>query len=328
MADVDFTQDVVGNGNFGEANIGTIPSIGGTSEASNGGASTSENNVPKGTDDNIAADRKLFAGGLSWETREAQLKEYFEKFGEVESVNLKLNPMTGRLVSQKKLNSFDVAYFVYFDTLIITIKLRLKFGYFCCRSRCFAFVVFKEPSSLDAVLEAGEHAINSKKVDVKKAKAKPGKMFLGGLKPELSDDEIRTHFEQFGTIIEFEMPFDKTKDQRKGFGFITYEREETMKDLIKKGKVTIGEHEIDLKKATPKNDQFFKGGGPPGYGGGAGGSSGPYADYYGYDYYGASDYYGGWGGQPGYGGSGGWGSGGGKMRGGRGRGQSHGGNPY
>ena len=53
-----------------------------------------------------AEDRKLFIGGLSWETREAQLKEYFEKFGEVESVNLKMNPMTGK-------------------------------------SRCFAFVVFK-----------------------------------------------------------------------------------------------------------------------------------------------------------------------------------------
>ena len=48
----------------------------------------------------------MFIGGLSWETREPQLKEYFEKFGTVESVNLKMNPLTGK-------------------------------------SRCFAFVVFK-----------------------------------------------------------------------------------------------------------------------------------------------------------------------------------------
>ena len=72
-------------------------------------------------------DRKLFVGGLSWETREPQLKEYFEKFGEVESVNLKLDPMTGK-------------------------------------SRCFAFIVYKEPADLTKVFEQTEHAINSKKV--------------------------------------------------------------------------------------------------------------------------------------------------------------------
>ena len=61
-----------------------------------------------------AEDRKLFVGGLSWETKELQLKEYFEKFGEIESVNLKLDPVTGR-------------------------------------SRCFAFLVFKETDSVEKV---------------------------------------------------------------------------------------------------------------------------------------------------------------------------------
>lgn len=87
-SEVDFTQDVVGNGDFGEAT---------KNENNEAGASKlNGNNVPKGADDNTAEDRKIFIGGLSWETREPQLKSYFEKFGEVESVNLKLNPMTGR----------------------------------------------------------------------------------------------------------------------------------------------------------------------------------------------------------------------------------------
>ncbi len=115
-----------------------------------------------------AEDRKLFVGGLSWETREPQLKEYFERFGEVESVNLKMDPMTGK-------------------------------------SRCFAFVVYKEPAHLQRAFAAGEHAINSKKVDVKRARAKPGKIFVGGLKPDMTDEDIRTHFEQVGgySTLEF-----------------------------------------------------------------------------------------------------------------------------
>jgi len=203
--------------------------------------------IPRGQDDNSAEDRKLFVGGLSWETKEPQLKDYFEKFGEIESINLKLDPVTGR-------------------------------------SRCFAFLVFKDPSSVEQVLGGGEHAINSKKVDVKRARAKPGKIFVGGLTETLSDEEIRNYFSQFGSVTECEMPFDKTKNQRKNFCFITFEREETMKEVLKIPKQKIGEVEVDVKKATPKLGH--RGGG---YGGG---DFYGYMDYYGYGGY--QDYYG-WG---------------------------------
>ena len=70
---------------------------------------------------------------------------------------------------------------------------------FCCRG--FAFVVFKTVQALkDATAEGLEHSVKGKKVAVKKAKAKEGKIYVGKLKPELSDDEIKSHFEQFGTI--------------------------------------------------------------------------------------------------------------------------------
>ena len=85
------------------------------------------------------------------------------------------------------------------------------------------------------------------------------KLLLEGLKPELSDDDIRIHFEQFGTIIEFEMPLDWAEDQRKSFGFITFEREETMQELIKKGKEMIGEYSIDVKNANEEKKDETEG---------------------------------------------------------------------
>ena len=48
----------------------------------------------------------------------------------------------------------------------------------------------------------------------------------------------------------------KVKNARKGFGFITFEREETMRELIKIGKVTICGMEVDLRKATPKQGRY------------------------------------------------------------------------
>lgn len=40
-------------------------------------------------------------------------------------------------------------------------------------------------------------------------------------------------------IVEVEMPFDKTKNQRKGFCFITFESEQVVNELLKTPKQTI-----------------------------------------------------------------------------------------
>lgn len=92
-----------------------------------------------------------------------ELRDHFGAYGEIESINVKTDPNTGR-------------------------------------SRGFAFIVFKAPDSIDKVMAAGEHTINNKKVDPKKAKARHGKIFVGGLSSEISDDEIKNFFSNFGTV--------------------------------------------------------------------------------------------------------------------------------
>lgn len=92
-----------------------------------------------------------------------ELRDHFGAYGEIESINVKTDPNTGR-------------------------------------SRGFAFIVFKAPESIDKVMAAGEHTINNKKVDPKKAKARHGKIFVGGLSSEISDDEIKNFFSNFGTV--------------------------------------------------------------------------------------------------------------------------------
>uniref|UniRef100_A0AAR5PXD1 RRM domain-containing protein n=2 Tax=Dendroctonus ponderosae TaxID=77166 RepID=A0AAR5PXD1_DENPD len=249
-----FSQDVTGDQSLDQHNGG------GDAPVTDSGSADKP-----GKDD----DRKLFVGGLSWETTDKELREYFGKYGEIESINVKTDSMTGR-------------------------------------SRGFAFIVFQDAASIDRVSAAGEHTINGKKVDPKKAKARHGKIFVGGISPELSDDDINEYFGQYGTIMEVEMPFDKQKNQRKGFCFITFESEQVVADLLKRPKQVIKDKEVDVKKATPKPDQMMgrgmRGGrgGPRGRGGrgfgqnwGQGGYGyGSYNQGYGYDG-GFNDYYGG-----------------------------------
>lgn len=60
--------------------------------------------------------------------------------------------------------------------------------------------MYKNADSIDKVVAAGDHVINNKKVDPKKAKARHGKIFVGGLTTEISDEEIKTFFGQFGNV--------------------------------------------------------------------------------------------------------------------------------
>lgn len=266
----DFSQDV----NAGEEDL---HQNGDKTENGNENGNHASAEAP-GRDD----DRKLFVGGLSWETTEKELREHFGQYGDIESINVKTDPQTGR-------------------------------------SRGFAFIVYAAADAIDKVTAAGEHIINNKKVDPKKAKARHGKIFVGGLTTEISDEEIKTFFGQFGNIVEVEMPFDKQKNQRKGFCFITFDSEQVVNELLKTPKQTISGKEVDVKKATPKPDNAPVGLGPRGmqrgrgarggYGQGWGNQSGygygqgGYGSYGGgYDNYGGPgyDYYGGYGAYPGY----------------------------
>lgn len=275
----DFSKDVSADQNFGNnQDMNSQQNGSGDAPPADSGSADAP-----GRDD----DRKLFVGGLSWETTDKELREHFGQYGEIESINVKTDPNTGR-------------------------------------SRGFAFIVFNNAEAIDKVVAAGDHVINNKKVDPKKAKARHGKIFVGGLTTELSDDDIKNYFSQYGNIIEVEMPFDKTKNQRKGFCFITFDSEQVVNELLKTPKQTIKDKEVDVKKATPKPDAMVgmrggrmaaggrgaaRGRGRGGYGGqnwnqGAYGGYGSYGQGYGggYDGYGGGyDYYGG-----GYGGYGGY----------------------
>lgn len=60
----------------------------------------------------------------------------------------------------------------------------------------------------------------------------------------------------FHQIVEVEMPFDKQKNQRKNFCFITFDSEQVVNELLKTPKQTISGKEVDVKKATPKPENM------------------------------------------------------------------------
>jgi len=258
-------------------------------EGQNGNAETAVDSEDPQTqqtedDDDDEDDRKVFVGGLSWETTTKDLKEYFEKYGEVGNCTLKTDLETRK-------------------------------------SRGFGFVVFTSPDSVDKVLLEKEHKLHGRNIDPKKANPRPvnKKVFVGRLDPAISEDDVRTYFETFGPVEKIELPFDKTKEQRRAFCFVEFKKLSAMKKCLERTNHKVGTQEVEVKKATPpgggpgavRGGPRGRGFGPGGRGGGRGGGfQGGYGYNQGYGGYGGYDQsyggygYGGYGGDYNYGGYG------------------------
>lgn len=165
---------------------------------------------------------KIFVGGLTWDTTVDDLKNYFKRYGNILDATIVKDPISGR-------------------------------------SRGFGFVVFEDSAILKQVFSADSHFINGKKVDTKNAFRRNveqacRKIFVGGVDPQLSENEIRNYFSSFGPIDEIDFPWDKDKNQRRAFCFVAFQSADVVDEILKQSKHKLGERMVDVKKATPKQD--------------------------------------------------------------------------
>lgn len=176
----------------------------------------------RSTPSSDSAPGKLFVGGLSWQTNQEKLKEYFSQFGPVSDVLVMKDP-----ISQ--------------------------------RSRGFGFISFTNPDSVDRVLAVASHILDGKKIDPKPAtpkskskSSKTKKIFVGGVSQETSAEEVKAYFNQFGKVEEAVMLMDQQTKRHRGFGFVTFEAEETVDRVCEIHFHTIKNKKVECKKAQPK----------------------------------------------------------------------------
>ncbi|XP_003375796.1 RNA-binding protein squid [Trichinella spiralis] len=206
-------------------------------------------------------ERKIFVGGISWDTNENDLTNHFNQFGDVVHVQVKYDHYTGR-------------------------------------SRGFAFVEFATAEACKKALAKKDAELKGKKCEVKPAKSRENKkLFVGGLPSDYTEELLRKHMEQFGRVEEIEWPFDKVNNKRKNFAFIVFEDDDGAAAAAALPKQRFGDRTCDVKIAVPQYMRPQKTAGPgmsqqwPGH----------YHDYSGYSGYGSNaghygyfdDFYGG-----------------------------------
>ncbi|CAN6802428.1 unnamed protein product [Brassica oleracea] len=176
---------------------------------------------------------KLFIGGISWETTEDRLRDYFQSFGEVLEAVIMKDRSTGR-------------------------------------ARGFGFLVFADPNVAERVVLL-RHVIDGKLVEAKKAVPRddhksnsslqgssPGpanskKIFVGGLASSVTEAEFKKYFAQFGVITDVVVMYDQRTQRPRGFGFISYESEDAVDRVLRRTFHELNGKMVEVKLAVPKD---------------------------------------------------------------------------
>ncbi|XP_061594547.1 DAZ-associated protein 1 isoform X5 [Cololabis saira] len=183
---------------------------------------------------------KLFVGGLDWSTTQETLRNYFSQYGEV------------------------------VDCVIMKDKTTNQ-------SRGFGFVKFKDPNCVRTVLETKPHNLDGRNIDPKpctprgmqpeKSRTKEGwkgskadsnkskKIFVGGIPHNCGEPELRDYFNRFGVVTEVVMIYDAEKQRPRGFGFITFEAEQSVDQAVNMHFHDIMGKKVEVKKAEPRDSK-------------------------------------------------------------------------
>jgi RNA recognition motif-containing protein len=108
------------------------------------------------------------------------------------------------------------------------------------------------------------------------------KLYVGNLSFKTSEDDLRSHFGQYGAVTDVYVAMDKMTGRPRGFAFVTMGTEEEAKQAAEKINGTeLGGRQLTVNEARPKEDRpgggfggGGGGGGRGGYGGGGGGGGG------------------------------------------------------
>ncbi|CAI2350874.1 unnamed protein product [Caenorhabditis sp. 36 PRJEB53466] len=207
--------------------------------------------------------RKIFVGGLTSNTTDEMMREFYSQFGSITDIIVMRDPTTKR-------------------------------------SRGFGFVTFTAKTEVDEAMKQRPHVIDGKTVDPKRAVPRDDKnrsesnvstkrLYVSGVREDHTEDMLTDYFSKFGTVTKSEIILDKVTAKPRGFGFVTFDDHDSVDQCVLQKSHMVGGHRCDVRKGLSKDemskaqmnrDRETRGGRTRdgqrgGYNGGGGGWGGP-----------------------------------------------------
>uniref|UniRef100_A0A8C8X9W3 RRM domain-containing protein n=1 Tax=Panthera leo TaxID=9689 RepID=A0A8C8X9W3_PANLE len=166
--------------------------------------------------------RKLFIGGLSFETTNESLRSRLEQWGMLTDCVVMRDPNTKR-------------------------------------SRGFGFVTYVTEEEVDAAMNARPHKVDGRVVEPKRAVSRedsqrPGahltvkKIFVSGIKEDTEEHHLRDYFEQYGKIEVIEIMTDRGNGKKRGFAFVTFDDHDSADKIVIQKYHTVNGHNCEVGK--------------------------------------------------------------------------------
>ncbi|VDK51711.1 unnamed protein product [Anisakis simplex] len=172
--------------------------------------------------------RKIFVGGLSSDTTDESLREFYSKWGELIDCIVMKDPTTKR-------------------------------------TRGFGFVSYAKQSMVDEAMANRPHVIDGKTVDPKRAVPRDQslrteanfsskRLYVSGIREEHTEEMLQEFFSQFGSVLKAEIINDKNTGKPRGFAFITFDDYDPVDKCVLIKSHQINNFRCDVKKALSKEE--------------------------------------------------------------------------
>jgi len=89
------------------------------------------------------------------------------------------------------------------------------------------------------------------------------KIFVGGLDRSVDEGVVRSFFQQFGPVVEVLVMRDPHNHQSRGFGFITFQRDDSAKQVLQNRYHDMMGKRVEVKSAVPRGQAPPPQRGPP-----------------------------------------------------------------
>ncbi|KAL6647792.1 hypothetical protein ACP70R_015229 [Stipagrostis hirtigluma subsp. patula] len=214
--------------------------------------------------------RKLFVGGIPAGAQEEEMRAHFARFGEVRSVVVMRDRETGHGrgfgfvefedegAAARALGDGDKPRHIICGRTVDVKRARTRLP----REQDDRHAQHQQLDQGVGQMHNDSQlpALNGTVDSADNVSTESKKVFVGGLRDNITEGQFRAYFETFGTVTDAVVIYDSMTSKSRGFGFVTFDSKEAVSKVIQQSFHNLNGTKVEAKVAIPKDEQYYRNG--------------------------------------------------------------------